>query len=101
MAYDTIWSLALGLDNAFKRIVEKNDTGCEGLAGSIVPLEKFTYTNRKMGCILHQGLSEVHFTGITVSLLFCSIIIIYYDVHAKKVAIIPYIEHNYCILAIF
>ena len=100
MAYDTIWSLALGLDNALKQIVEKNDTGCEGLTGRIVSLEKFTYTNRKMGCILHQSLSEVHFTGITVSLLFYSIII-YYDVHVKKVAIIPYIEQNYCILAIF
>ena len=44
-----------------------NDSGCENLPGELVPLEKFDYTNEKVGCILRQGFAEVNFLGITVS----------------------------------
>ena len=67
MAHDGIWSLAIGLDNAVKRIAMGNDSGCEELPGDLVPLEQFDYTNEKVGCILRQGFTEVNFLGITVS----------------------------------
>ena len=69
VAYDTIWSMALGLDRAVERINDNNDTGCEDRAGELVPLEDFDYTNQKMGCILHQSFEETEFIGITVSIL--------------------------------
>ena len=59
--------MAIGLDNAMKRIAVENDSGCEGLPGDLVPLEQFDYTNEKMGCLLRQGFAEVNFFGITVS----------------------------------
>ena len=67
VAYDTIWSLALGLDRAMNRVAENNDSGCEELAGELVPLEMFNYTNQKMGCVLEQSIADLEFTGITVS----------------------------------
>ena len=45
----------------------RNDSGCEGLPGDLVPLEKFDYTNERVGCILRQGFAEVNFFGLTVS----------------------------------
>ena len=59
--------MAIGLDNALKRIAVKNDSGCEESSGDLVPLEQFDYTNEKMGCLLRQGFAEVNFLGITVS----------------------------------
>ena len=67
LAHEGIWSLAIGLDNAVKRIAMGNDSGCEGLPGDLVPLEEFDYTNERVGCILRQGFAEVNFLGITVS----------------------------------
>ena len=67
MVHEGIWSLAIGLDNAVKRIAVGNDSGCEELPGDLVPLEEFDYTNEKVGCILKQGFAEVNFLGITVS----------------------------------
>ena len=62
-----MWSLAIGLDNAVKRIATGNDSGCENLPGDLVPLEEFDYSNEKVGCILRQGFAEVNFYGLTVS----------------------------------
>ena len=59
--------MAIGLDNAMKRIAMGNDSGCENLPGDLVPLEEFDYTNERVGCILRQGFAEVNFLGITVS----------------------------------
>ena len=67
LVHDGIWSIAIGLDNAVKRIAMKNDSGCERLPGDLVPLEKFDYTNERVGCILRQGFAEVNFFGLTVS----------------------------------
>ena len=74
MAHEGIWSLAIGLDNAVKRIAMGNDSGCEELPGDLVPLEEFDYTNERVGCILKQGFAEVNFLGITVS---CPIFLVY------------------------
>ena len=67
--YDGIWSLALGLDNAIKRVAQGNESGCEELFGDLVPLEEFNYTNEKMGCILRKSINEVQFDGLSVSVV--------------------------------
>ena len=76
MVHEGIWSLAIGLDNAAKRISMRNDSGCEELPGDLVPLEEFDYSNERVGCILRQGFAEVNFLGITVSYPVC----IYYKI---------------------
>ena len=67
VAFDAVWAIAVGLDIASKKILFGNETGCEKLSGEIVPLEYFNYTNKKLGCIISQSFSEVHFLGVTVS----------------------------------
>ena len=47
-------------------------TGCEGLSGSLVPLENFTYGNQKLGCLIQWNLQQTQFSGVTISL--CMII---------------------------
>ena len=69
LAYDTVWALAHGLDRAVDAIVKNDSSGCEDLPGDLVPLEKFNYQNEKMGCVLRKSIGNVHFPGITVSLV--------------------------------
>ena len=71
VAYDAIWSIAIGLDIASKKITAGNDSGCEHTYGELVPLEMFDYGNEKLGCIMRQSYDEVMFTGVTVSLFEC------------------------------
>ena len=66
MAYDSVWAIALGLDQATKKIQMNDDSGCEGLDGEIVPLENFTYQNKKLGCIIENSFVNMTFRGITV-----------------------------------
>ena len=66
MAYDSIWSIAYGLDKASKKVAAGNDSGCGHLPGDLVPLEEFDYLNEKMGCVLKTSMDEVLFAGITV-----------------------------------
>ena len=74
VAYDAMWSIAIGLDIASKKIAVGNDSGCEHLYGELVPLEMFDYHNEKLGCIMKQSYDKVMFTGITVSLFECVVI---------------------------
>ena len=71
VAYDAMWSIAIGLDIASKKIADGNDSRCEHLYGELVPLEMFNYSNVKLGCIMRKSYDEVMFTGITVSLFEC------------------------------
>lgn len=66
-AYDSVWLLALGLEEAVQRIASGNDSGCESLPGSLVPLEEFDYSNKKIGCIMQECIASISFDGITVS----------------------------------
>lgn len=66
MAYDATWAMAVGLHRAAERITNKNDSGCEDMNGEMLPLENFTYSNEKMGCILLQSYAEAVFEGVTV-----------------------------------
>ena len=76
VAYDTIWSIALALDTASKRIAVGNDSGCGHLSGDLVPLELFDYTNERVGCIMKRSMDDVKFTGVTVSFMIAMQVII-------------------------
>ena len=69
VAYDSMWSIALGLDKASKKIAAGNDSECSKLLGDLVPLEEFDYSNEKLGCILKSSMDEVSFIGVTVRML--------------------------------
>ena len=62
-----MWAIAIGLDIASKKISSGNDSGCENVPGDLVPLEQFSYTNTKLGCIFKQSFNEIDFVGVTVS----------------------------------
>ena len=66
MAYDATWAMAVGLHRAAKRISTKNDSGCEQVDGEMLPLENFTYSNKKMACILLKSYAGSEFEGVTV-----------------------------------
>ena len=66
VAFDGVWAIAVALDIASKKILSRNESGCENVPGDLVPLEQFDYTNMKLGCILRQSFSEVNFLGVTV-----------------------------------
>ena len=66
-AYDAMWAIAIGLDNADQRVQNNDTTGCEDLPGELVPLHTFDYTNQLMGCIMQEGYAAANFTGITVN----------------------------------
>ena len=42
-------------------------TGCEGLSGTLVPLEQFSYNNELMGCLIQRNLQRTNFSGVSVS----------------------------------
>ena len=50
-----------------EKVERHEEGGCAGLEGDIVPLEKFTYHNKKMGCILKESIAQTKFKGVTVS----------------------------------
>ena len=67
--YDVLWVLALALNgtNAMVNSGDINGTGCEGVSGSLVPLEEFNYSNSKMGCLMQWNIQQINFSGLTVS----------------------------------
>ena len=67
VAFDTVWTIALGLHNASERVKINDTSGCDNLTGELVPLEEFSYQNQRMGCVLQRSIAEVNFTGVTVS----------------------------------
>ena len=66
MAYDATWAMAMGLHRAAERISNSNVSGCNHLDGEVLPLEKFTYSNEKLACILLTSYAESVFEGVTV-----------------------------------
>ena len=44
-----------------------NITKCEGFDTEIVSLEKFTYSNHLMGCIIKWNLERTEYVGVSVS----------------------------------
>lgn len=68
--YDVIWVLAEALDNTATMIHRGNITICQNVPGRVVPLEQFTYDNKKIGCLIQWNLQKTDFSGLTVSLLY-------------------------------
>ncbi len=69
LAYDAMWTLAAAL-NKTETAVQSGDigeTGCQGLSGSLVPLDQFNHTNALMGCLIRFNLQRTRFTGMSVS----------------------------------
>ena len=74
-AFDAIWTIAQVLNytekmtiNHIKRnFVHEN---CRDLAGELVPLNAFNYSNAFMGCVIKYNFYKVNFTGVTVSSYF-------------------------------
>lgn len=66
VAYDAAWAVAIGLNITAEKIRSNNTVGCDDQWGELVPLEKFAYSNDKLGCVMVKSFSEVNFTGITV-----------------------------------
>ena len=72
--HDDIWGIALAL-NATMSIMDSNngeiiaETGCdlEDYSGNLLPLENFTYNNKKMGCLIAWNLRKTNFTGVSVN----------------------------------
>ena len=85
VVYDTIWILALALNKTLSMVDTGNssviETGCENATGSLVPLEEFSYSNEKMGCLMQWNLQRTNFSGVSVSycetiLCFCRNVIL-------------------------
>ena len=73
LAYDAVWTLALGLNRTLD-MIERGDideTGCEekGLEGDIVSLHEFNYTNGLMGCVMRWSLEQTNFKGVSVCIV--------------------------------
>ena len=70
LLYDVIWVLALALNNTMAAVAGNksiNGSGCEDVRGSLVPLEQFTYSNEKMGCLIQWNIQQTSFLGVSVS----------------------------------
>ena len=68
--YDALWLFALALNNTDAMVKSGDDisrTGCESVPGSLVPLEEFSYSNGRMGCLIQWNLQQTNFYGLTVS----------------------------------
>ena len=66
--YDALWALAMALNNTITMVNNSDidETGCEAMNGSIVPLEDFTYDNALMGCLIQWNLQRTNFFGVSV-----------------------------------
>ena len=71
-AYDALWTLAFALDKASNIIASNRSleevvslTGCN-VTGSLVPLEKFSYDNELLGCVVRWCIEQTNFMGVTV-----------------------------------
>ena len=71
VVYDAIWILALALNKTLSMVDIGNSsvigTGCENATGSLVPLEAFSYSNEKMGCLMQWNIQRTNFSGVSVS----------------------------------
>ena len=67
--YDVLWVLAIALNNTMT-MVNSNDIGqtnCENVPGSLMSLEHFDHTNKRMGCVIRWNLNNTNFMGVSVS----------------------------------
>ncbi len=69
--YDILWALALALNNTITMLDARDISGtnCDNATGELVPLERFNYTNEKVGCVIQFHLQNTNFSGGSVSSL--------------------------------
>ena len=67
--YDGLWALAFALNRTMTMVNSGDieDTRCQNVSGSLVPLHEFTYSNEMMGCLIQWSLQQTNFSGLTVS----------------------------------
>ena len=87
--YDVLWVLAKGLNSTMAMIKSGNigHTGCTNIPGSLVNFEDFNYTNMRMGCLIRWNLENTNFLGVSVSLFYIAILLLYVQVntYSKRV----------------
>ena len=69
-AFDAVWSLGVALNiTEGMRLGNETTDNCNAseLAGELVPLDEFDYTNTLMGCVVRNNLQSLSFSGVTVS----------------------------------
>ena len=64
LTHDSVWTLALALNRTMNMINTNDTLDC---GPSPVPLEEFSYGNSSTACLIRHSLSEINFTGISVS----------------------------------
>lgn len=66
--YDVMWILAIALNNTLTAVEsgDINETNCTDVRGALVPLEQFSYSNEKMGCVIQWYLQQTNFSGVSV-----------------------------------
>ena len=66
--YDALWALAMALNGTMTMVNNSDidETGCQEMNGSMVPLEDFTYDNALMGCLIQWNLQKTDFFGVSV-----------------------------------
>ena len=66
--YDALWALAMALNDTMTMVNNSDidETGCQAMNGSMVPLEDFTYDNAQMGCLIQWNLQKINFFGVSV-----------------------------------
>ena len=78
LAYDAIWSLALALNSTLGDILDEiSPPRCENFTGGFTPLENFTYSDQKVGCIVREYLQATDFTGVSVSCTVYRVLVVY------------------------
>ena len=67
--YDMLWVLAKALTSTMTMVKSGNinHTGCKYYPGSLVSLEDFNYTNKRMTCLMWWNLKNTNFLGVSVS----------------------------------
>ena len=67
-AYDAVWVLALALNRTMAMVGSGNinGTGCGNVTGSLVPLERFQYSNERMGCLIQWNIQRTNISGVSV-----------------------------------
>ncbi|CAI8027310.1 hypothetical protein GBAR_LOCUS15626 [Geodia barretti] len=52
------------------KIEAGEEGGCGDVEGELVPLERFDYSNDKLGCLLLESLDQLYFLGISGNVTF-------------------------------
>ena len=72
IAFDAMWTVAKVLnyteENRLQNLSRDHSEfeECHHLAGDLVPLNEFNYSNAFMGCVIFLNYRKINFTGVAV-----------------------------------